>query len=436
VHLQHTLLDKRIDTEQMKRLKSIGLAGDIMTTEAGKRCNNSSWDDMFKLLLEFKQKYGHCMVPRECNENGKLGRWVMTNRRNYRAYKRTNGQKGNSERMKHLESIGLVDDITTGYEKPLVTNSRWDDMFKLLLEFKKKHGHVKVPARYYENPKLGTWVKHRRKHYKEYKRTNGQKGDPEQMKRLESIGLVDDISTGYEKRRPRKNSSWDDMINQLLEFKQKHGHCKVSRACKEYGKLRTWVLNRRRDYREYKRTNGQKVHPYWMKRLESIGLLADVIATEEVKRCNNSRWDDMFKLLLEFKQKHGHLKVPRECNEYGKLGRWVGTNRKKYREYKQRNGQKVDPEQMMRLESIGLVDDIIKIHEDKIKDCANDKVFAPIIVSSISPTLSSNTQNITEEMPLLTVMKEGKNGGSGDDTTQADLDFLGSELRGKGGFWV
>ena len=59
-----------------------------------------------------------------------------------------------------------------------------------------------------------------------------------------------------------------------------------------------------------------------------------------------------------------------------------------------------------------------------------------MIVSPISPTLSSNTQNITEEMPLLTVMKEGKNGGSGNDTTQADLDFLGSELRGKGGFWV
>jgi hypothetical protein len=59
-----------------------------------------------------------------------------------------------------------------------------------------------------------------------------------------------------------------------------------------------------------------------------------------------------------------------------------------------------------------------------------------MIVSPISPTLSSNTQNITEEMPLSMVMKGKKNGGSSDHKTQADLDFLGSELSGKGGFWV
>jgi hypothetical protein len=33
-------------------------------------------------------------------------------------------------------------------------------------------------------------------------------------------------------------------------------------------------------------------------------------------------------------------------------------------------------------------------------------------------------------------MKGKKNGGIGDHKTQADLDVLGSELRGKGGFWV
>jgi hypothetical protein len=51
----------------------------------------------------------------------------------------------------------------------------------------------------------------------------------------------------------------------------------------------------------------------------------------------------------------------------------------------------------------------------------------------MSPMLSSYTQTITKEKPLSTVMKGEKNGESGDDNTQADLDFLGSELRG--GFW-
>eukprot|EP01083_Nonionella_stella_P072502 195545_1 len=177
---------------------------------------------MYNQLLEFKQKHGHVKVPQQYNENPKLGNWVKQWRNNYGEYKRTNGKKGDSVLMKRLESIGLVDDITTKNAKER-NRGIWHDMYNQLLEFKQKHGHVKVPARYNENKKLGRWVNNWRNAYREYKRMNGQKGDPERMKHLESIGLVDDISIGYEKARVR-NSGWDDMYNQLLEFKQKHGH--------------------------------------------------------------------------------------------------------------------------------------------------------------------------------------------------------------------
>ncbi len=101
------------------------------------------------------------------------------------------------------------------------TYNTWDEMFNQLLEFKQKHGHVKVPARYNENKKLGSWVMNRRSEYREYKRTNGRKGDLERMKRLESIGLVDDITSKVAKEGV-KQRIWYDMYNQLLEFKQKH----------------------------------------------------------------------------------------------------------------------------------------------------------------------------------------------------------------------
>jgi hypothetical protein len=57
----------------------------------------------------------------------------------------------------------------------------------------------------------------------------------------------------------------------------------------------------------------------------------------------------------------------------------------------------------------------------------------------MSPTFSSDSQTITKEIPLLAGIKgEEKNGdnSSGVNHTQADSDFLGSELSGKGGFWV
>jgi hypothetical protein len=144
--------------------------------------------------------------------------------------------------------------------------------------------------------------------------------------------------------------------------------------------------------------------------------------------------------LLEFKQKHGHVKLPQQYNENPKLGMWVKEQRKNYREYKRTIGQKGDPEQMKRLESIGLVDDILfRVHYDKITNCANVKVSTPMISLSMSPTFSSYTQTITKEIPSLVGMKgEEKNDDNSDGVnhTQADLYFLGSELRGKGGFWV
>jgi 4-hydroxyphenylpyruvate dioxygenase-like putative hemolysin len=398
---------------------------------------DTRWDNMFNLLLEFKQKHGHVKVPQQYKENPKLGRWVMNSRGKYREYKRSNGGKGKPERMKRLESIGLVDDIATGNEKVRVPYSGWDDVFNLLLESKKKHGHVKVPQYCNENGKLGIWVMNRRKNYRDYKRTNGQKGDPEQMKCLESIGLVDDITTGYEKEDVKEH--WYDMYNQLLEFKQKHGHVKVPQRYNENKKLGIWVKNRKGDYREYKRTNGQKGDPEQMKCLESIGLVDDITA-RNAKEDVKEHWYVMYNQLLEFKQKHGHVKVPQRYNENKKLGRWVDYWRNTYREYKRTNGQKGDPERMKHLESIGLVDDIrIRIHHDKMTNCANVKVSTPMIALSMSPTSSSYTQTITKEIPLLAGMKgEEKDcdNSGGVNHTQADLDSLGSELRGKGGFWV
>eukprot|EP01083_Nonionella_stella_P138004 419905_1 len=70
---------------------------------------------------------------------------------------------------------------------------------------------------------------------------------------------------------------------------------------------------------------------------------------------------------------------------------------------------------MEHLESIGLVDDIrIRIHHDKMTNCANVKVSTPMISLSMSPTFSSHTQTITEEIPLLASMKgEEKSGDNG-----------------------
>jgi hypothetical protein len=68
--------------------------------------------------------------------------------------------------MKRLESIGLVDGISTWCEKARVTHPNWDNMFNQLLEFKKKYGHVTLPRKYNDNLKLGIWIAKWRSNYR------------------------------------------------------------------------------------------------------------------------------------------------------------------------------------------------------------------------------------------------------------------------------
>jgi hypothetical protein len=385
--------------------------------------------EMFERFVQYKKrKYGE-----EAQEGGQTDKEDVSSSFGFLLDTHTKNWKKDDildERYQRLVGLGGLGELETVTKKGTSRKEEchWNDRYESLLGFKQKHGHVKVPQQYDENPKLGRWVGYWRNKYKEYKRTNGQKGDPHRMKRLESIGLVDDISTGNEYRRVK--SYWDDMLNQLSDFKQEHGHLKVPQQYDENPKLGRWVRNWRSKYREYKRTNGQKGDPHSMKRLESSGLVDDISTGNEHRdTINHSGWYDRYKQLSDFKQKHGHLKVPQQYDENPKLGVWVKNKRFNYREDKISNGQKGDPGQMKHLESIGLVDDILlKKKEDKKTNCADNEVVAPIVVSSMSLPFPSNTQAVTKETPSSTGMKRKKN------DKKADLDFLGSDLRG--GFWA
>jgi hypothetical protein len=410
----------------------------------------NKWNKNFEKLVQYKQQHGTSTststsnIPPSSiigkvkrvkggNNNSSFDLWLDTQKKFWDEYCILGSDEVLDDRYRRLTNLGVFK--RTPSKKGIISHvERWNDMYENLRGFKQNHGHVKVPERCNENPKLGRWVHTWRAKYRKYKKTNGLKGDSERMKCLEKLGLVDDISTGYEQRRGNK-SNWDDMFNLLIEFKQKYGHVNVPVRHNANPKLGRWVSRLRNEYREHKRTNGQKGDPERMKRLESIGLVHDILAGD-VTRHSKSNWDDMFNLLIEFKQNHGHLKVPGHWNENPKLGRWVRNCRYNYRIYKRSNVQNRDPEQrVIRLESIGLVDDILsKKHEDKETNRGDDKVFAPTIVSSTTPMFSSNTQNIAEGIPTSTGMKGKRNSNSGDTNIQADLDFLGSELRG--GFWV
>eukprot|EP00535_Pseudo-nitzschia_heimii_P007334 CAMPEP_0197179274 /NCGR_PEP_ID=MMETSP1423-20130617/4287_1 /TAXON_ID=476441 /ORGANISM="Pseudo-nitzschia heimii, Strain UNC1101" /LENGTH=511 /DNA_ID=CAMNT_0042629165 /DNA_START=407 /DNA_END=1942 /DNA_ORIENTATION=- len=66
-----------------------------------KRKGQAAWEDKFRELQDFQQKNGHCNVPTKNKANRALGRWVSTQRANYK--KSSNGESHQQPRMDCVE---------------------------------------------------------------------------------------------------------------------------------------------------------------------------------------------------------------------------------------------------------------------------------------------------------------------------------------------
>ena len=148
-----------LSSERIQKLESIGFSWDPY---------EDAWNQMFQELKEYEQIHGDCNVPRGYSDNPKLGTWV--------AKQRSSKKKGvlSSERIQKLESIGFSWDP---YE------DAWNQMFQELQEYKRVHDHCNVPAKYNDNPQLGTWVDGQRQQKRQGKLSS------KRIQKLEAIGF-------------------------------------------------------------------------------------------------------------------------------------------------------------------------------------------------------------------------------------------------------
>jgi len=100
---------------------------------------NSAWETMFAELIRYKEHFGDCNVsPRR---NPQLASWVDRQR--------------NRQRRLSAECRARLDELGFKWEP---RSSAWEIMFAELKRYKKRFGDCNVPAKWAENPKLGTWV--------------------------------------------------------------------------------------------------------------------------------------------------------------------------------------------------------------------------------------------------------------------------------------
>ena len=262
------------------------------------------WEEKYMLLKRFKEREGHCNVVQSHKEDGaNLGIWV--------SHQRVMKKQGklDPDRRKILEEIGI---------EWVILSAKWDEIYALLEQYKKREGHCSVPQSHKEDDaNLGIWVNDQR----QLKRK--EKLNPDRQKRLEEIGFEWVLTS----------SAWDEMYSLLKQFMKREGHCTVPSSHKEDGAtLGTWV----KDQRVLKRK--EKLDTDRERRLEEIGFEWAIFVP----------WEEILSLLKQFKMREGHCNVPQSHIEDGaKLGAWVDRQRQL------RKTGKLDPDRQTRLEGVG-----------------------------------------------------------------------------------
>ena len=287
-----------LNEERITRLTLIGFEWDIL---------ESNWKEMYSKLQVFKENIGHCNVPRNWPENQDLSHWVSTQRSRYR------NSLLSADRVERLAQIGFVWDTV---------QTAWEENFSSLVEFNNNYGHCNVPDKWPSNLRLSHWIGKQRSDWK------NQRLSEERIKRLESIGFTWDPF----------DALWDQMYSILLEFKKNYGHCDVPNKWPENTKLSRWTERLRRLWTE------GKLKPERINQLEDIGFA--VVDHEKIK---DQKWEQMFSLLCEFKNEHGHCKVPNIWPLNQQLSFWVSNQRQIRRK------DRLSENCLKKLEGIGFV---------------------------------------------------------------------------------
>jgi Helicase associated domain len=160
--------------------------------------------------------------------------------------------------------------ITWNGVKQMKANELWEAGFQLLLDFKKGHDHCRAPTKWTKETnetkkKLALWVLRQRRDY--------MKGrlKKHRVEKLKSIGFIWKLKEQHNGL--WRNGQWNEKFNQLLQFKEEHGHCNVPWGYAENKGLAGWVNTQRK-------TNSMGRLPLDRKeRLERVGFKLDFVET-------------------------------------------------------------------------------------------------------------------------------------------------------------
>ncbi|MDD2709965.1 MAG: helicase associated domain-containing protein [Verrucomicrobiae bacterium] len=235
------------------------------------------WEEQFEALRRFRQQHGHCVVGIHNTPNKRLLEWVQMQKLFW-----SRGRL-REDRRQRLEELGFVWNVK---------EAAWENYFRQLAEFRRKHGHCAVLKRHGTDANFLKWVERHRSAFR--------KGElpAERQRRLAALGFVGD----------EEEAGWDARMADLRKFRRRYGTFRISTSLRKYNGLRQWLDKQRRK---------------WLKGTMPVRLKAkfEAIGFSPAKNFAPAMKWNWLERLRRFKQEHGHCVVTKENDPA--LAKWL-----------------------------------------------------------------------------------------------------------------
>ncbi len=261
----------RLSRERIHRLDGVGFTWHPAA---------SNWDERLSELAAFKQRHGHCRVGCSGKSGAKLESWCQHLRERRRKGRLTPAQ------------VGQLSDLGFDFNPSI----SWNSMYRQMAAFHQEHGHCFVPRTSREHQRLYSWVGRNRRLF--------ERLSPARKCLLEKLDVWKRPQRALSKR---GLPNFEPMLKRFIEFKRRHGHCRVPSRTGEFRPLALWAI-RARQLRAAGRLPDSQIQS-----LNHAGFVWNPRA---------SRWEQRIKELGAFKKEHGHCRVTASSNAPAVLQNW------------------------------------------------------------------------------------------------------------------
>lgn len=254
-----------------------------------KDIKKNNWEEQYKELCAFKQRYGHSFVPINYKENRYLGYWVASQR------KLETKNRLEKTKRKKLNQLNFVWSTDTQQQLKALYDAQWNLKFERLKIYLQVYGTCQVSLKI--NPVLQRWTKWQRKLFYQGRLSE------ERLAKLNEIRFSWNVQEGY----------WMKMYEALTDFQNQFGHTRVPYQWAPNRQLADWVYRQKVSKLEMTAQKEQL--------LSMIGFDWSVCCKTVVS------WEKMYGRLLAFKQQYGHTRIPVKWPQDPKLGKWASRMR-------------------------------------------------------------------------------------------------------------